>query len=106
MRVRAVPTVERDSTADLAEEDTEMLNNVLSMTYKTGMALSFVLIIAWPLLALPARVFSKVRHTPPLCAPRVALHDLLHRPHMPVACAFSKVRQMHAPLPCTRPCHK
>lgn len=57
--LRKIPTIERADDAEVCEEDQEMLNNVLRWTYRTGGALSFTLLILWPVLALPAKVFSQ-----------------------------------------------
>ncbi|KAL6748794.1 urea active transporter [Haematococcus lacustris] len=55
----AIPTVEKDSSAVINADDKATLDKVLKWTYWTGGILSVVLFIAWPLLALPAKVFSR-----------------------------------------------
>ncbi|MEW5305220.1 MAG: hypothetical protein WDW36_007776 [Sanguina aurantia] len=57
-----IPMIEQESSAIIAktgEDSVEMLDSVLAYTYKTGGLLTFVLLVAWPLLALPAGVFSQ-----------------------------------------------
>jgi hypothetical protein len=42
-----------------SQDSPEALNKALRWTYITGGALTLILIVAWPLLALPAGVFSQ-----------------------------------------------
>lgn len=60
--LQEMPASEKPGELDqklVTEIDMEMLNKIRSMTYMTGYILSFVLIIAWPILTLPAGIFSK-----------------------------------------------
>jgi hypothetical protein len=43
----------------LLQDSPESLTRALRWTYITGGTLTLVLVVAWPLLALPAGVFSK-----------------------------------------------
>jgi len=61
-KLKEIPMIEQDGSADLAEsgEDSEEgLLGALRFTVIYGTILTGVLIILWPLLALPARVFSE-----------------------------------------------
>lgn len=56
-----IPMIEQDGSADLAKEGAdsrEGLEKALKFTMIWGTVLSLVLILVWPLLALPAGVFS------------------------------------------------
>ncbi len=55
--MRKIATIEKDGTDEISAEDQELLDRVISWTYKTGGALCAVLLIGWPLLALPAKIF-------------------------------------------------
>lgn len=60
--LKGIPTVEKDPHAYISqdgEDSEESLTKVLNYTYKTGGALTFILLVGWPLLALPAKVFSQ-----------------------------------------------
>eukprot|EP00775_Hariotina_reticulata_P003269 gene3269-3546_t len=59
--MKEIPMVEDDPNAFMAEgEDSPAsLTRALRWTYLTGGVLTLVLVVAWPLLALPAGVFSK-----------------------------------------------
>ena len=47
---------------EVLDHDTRIeLNKIYSICVKTGIGLSFVLLVAWPVLALPAQVFGLVR---------------------------------------------
>jgi len=54
---KKIPTISLPAEQD--QDSPEVMAKVLSWTYKTGGLLTFILIIFWPLLALPAGVFSK-----------------------------------------------
>lgn len=54
-----IPTLEADKHSHLDADEVAMLDTVLSWTYKSGGALSAVLLVAWPLLALPAKIFPQ-----------------------------------------------
>lgn len=41
------------------EDSEEMMDKVIAWTWKTGGALTFILLIGWPVLTLPAKVFSE-----------------------------------------------
>eukprot|EP01025_Chloroclados_australasicus_P032562 TRINITY_DN329_c0_g3_i3.p1 TRINITY_DN329_c0_g3~~TRINITY_DN329_c0_g3_i3.p1 ORF type:complete len:665 (-),score=74.41 TRINITY_DN329_c0_g3_i3:419-2413(-) len=61
-KLKEIPLIEQDGSADLAEEgedSAEGLLGALRFTVIYGSILSGVLIILWPLLALPAGVFSQ-----------------------------------------------
>ncbi|KAL6756843.1 hypothetical protein V8C86DRAFT_1810197 [Haematococcus lacustris] len=58
-QLQGIPNVERDASAVIGEDDKETLDKVLKFTYWFGGSLSVVLFIIWPLLALPAKVFSR-----------------------------------------------
>eukprot|EP01025_Chloroclados_australasicus_P054480 TRINITY_DN645_c0_g1_i2.p1 TRINITY_DN645_c0_g1~~TRINITY_DN645_c0_g1_i2.p1 ORF type:complete len:669 (-),score=98.15 TRINITY_DN645_c0_g1_i2:461-2467(-) len=61
-KLKEIPMIEQDGSADLAEEgedSAEGLLGALRFTVIYGTILSGVLIIVWPLLALPAGVFSE-----------------------------------------------
>ena len=45
--------------AEQEQDSPEVMTQVLSWTYKTGGLLTLVLIIIWPLLALPVGIFTK-----------------------------------------------
>ena len=59
--MREIPLVEDDAGAFQADGDDspEALTRALRWTYLTGGALTVLLVVLWPLLALPAGVFSK-----------------------------------------------
>ncbi|WIA11581.1 hypothetical protein OEZ85_011686 [Tetradesmus obliquus] len=59
--MKEIPMVEDDPNAFSAdgEDSPASLTRALRWTYITGGTLTLVLVIAWPLLALPAGVFSK-----------------------------------------------
>lgn len=57
--MKEIPTIEDDANAMMEDTDTEALNRAIKWTWMTGGALTLILVIAWPLLALPAGVFSK-----------------------------------------------
>ena len=59
--LREIPTTsdEKPDEKIVNDIDLEMLDKIRTMTYVTGYILTFVLIIAWPILTLPAGVFSK-----------------------------------------------
>ncbi|PRW20754.1 urea-proton symporter DUR3-like [Chlorella sorokiniana] len=59
---REIPTVEEDASAHHAyegEDSMEAMDRAKKVMMRVGWGLSFTLIILWPLLALPAGVFSK-----------------------------------------------
>ncbi len=61
--LRNIPVVESDPNSDPnhfeGEDSPEALNQVIRFTWWTGGALTLVLLILWPVLALPAKVFSQ-----------------------------------------------
>jgi uncharacterized sodium:solute symporter family permease YidK len=57
--MKEIPTVEEESIEILADTDIEGLNRAVKYTWWTGGGLTLLLIIVWPLLSLPAGVFSK-----------------------------------------------
>jgi len=61
--LRNIPVVESDANSDPnhfeGEDSPEALNQVIRFTWWTGGALTLVLLILWPVLALPAKVFSQ-----------------------------------------------
>ena len=63
--MKEIPLVEDDPNAHLSEGDAspESLTRALKWTYLSGGVLTLVLVIAWPLLALPAGVFSQAYFT-------------------------------------------
>lgn len=59
---KEIPMIEQDGSADLAKEGVdseEGLKDALRFTMIWGTVLSLILILVWPLLALPATVFSE-----------------------------------------------
>ncbi|KAI7838882.1 hypothetical protein COHA_007348 [Chlorella ohadii] len=59
---REIPTIEEDASAHAVyegEDSMEAMNKARKIMMRVGWGLSFILIILWPLLALPAGVFSK-----------------------------------------------
>uniref|UniRef100_A0A383W3Q7 Urea active transporter n=1 Tax=Tetradesmus obliquus TaxID=3088 RepID=A0A383W3Q7_TETOB len=61
--MKEIPTIEDDSNAMMEDTDTAALNRAIKWTWLTGGVLTLVLVVAWPLLALPAGVFSKAYFT-------------------------------------------
>ncbi|KAG2496328.1 hypothetical protein HYH03_005559 [Edaphochlamys debaryana] len=60
--LKSIPAVhvEGEPAEVVAEEDSpEALDRVISFTWATGGTLTLVLLICWPILALPAKVFSQ-----------------------------------------------
>lgn len=61
--LRNIPMVETDPCADpnhfTGEDSPEALDEVIRFTWKTGGALTAVLLVIWPILTLPAKVFSQ-----------------------------------------------
>lgn len=55
--LQKIPTIENDKGAHIDPDEQAMLDSVLTYTYKTGGTLTFILLVAWPLLALPAKIF-------------------------------------------------
>lgn len=56
---KAIELIEEDPNANLREETEEELQRAMKMITSWGLGLTIVLVILWPLLALPAKVFSK-----------------------------------------------
>lgn len=56
---RAIPLIEDDPNAHIPFEDEEALELVLKKIGIIGAAITVVLFVLWPLLALPARVFTR-----------------------------------------------
>eukprot|EP00882_Tetradesmus_deserticola_P003386 GHRQ01003582.1.p1 GENE.GHRQ01003582.1~~GHRQ01003582.1.p1 ORF type:complete len:665 (+),score=225.71 GHRQ01003582.1:267-2261(+) len=61
--MKEIPTIEDDSNAMMEDTDSAALDRAIKWTWMTGGVLTLVLVIAWPLLALPAGVFSKAYFT-------------------------------------------
>eukprot|EP00775_Hariotina_reticulata_P012232 gene12232-12370_t len=57
--MKEIPMIEDDTDTHMVENDPAALTRALKWTWITGGVLTLVLVIAWPLLALPAGVFSK-----------------------------------------------
>lgn len=56
---KSIPLIEEDPNAEVPKETEEELEKAMKMITIWGFGLTLVLVVAWPLLALPARVFSK-----------------------------------------------
>ena len=56
---RAIPLIEDDPNAHISFEDEESLRRAMKKISIYGCVLAFVLVILWPALTTPARVFSK-----------------------------------------------
>ncbi|GIL80103.1 hypothetical protein Vretimale_12924 [Volvox reticuliferus] len=61
--LRNIPVIESDPNSDPnnfeGEDSPEALNYVIKFTWATGGTLTLLLLILWPVLALPAKVFSQ-----------------------------------------------
>ncbi|GIL80101.1 hypothetical protein Vretifemale_9243 [Volvox reticuliferus] len=61
--LRNIPVIESDPNSDPntfdGEDSPEALNHVICFTWATGGSLTVLLLILWPILALPAKVFSQ-----------------------------------------------
>ncbi|GLC42949.1 hypothetical protein PLESTF_001942000 [Pleodorina starrii] len=61
--LRNIPVIESDPNSDPnnfeGEDSPEALNHVIRFTWATGGTLTLLLLILWPILALPAKVFSQ-----------------------------------------------
>ncbi|KAG2435987.1 hypothetical protein HYH02_011700 [Chlamydomonas schloesseri] len=61
--LRNIPVIECDPNSDPnnfeGEDSPEALEHVIKFTWATGGTLTLVLLILWPILALPAKVFSE-----------------------------------------------
>lgn len=56
---RSIPLIEDDPNAEVAQETEEELARAMKMISIWGFGLTGILVIVWPLLSLPFRVFSK-----------------------------------------------
>ncbi|KAK1864694.1 hypothetical protein I4F81_007238 [Pyropia yezoensis] len=56
---KAIALVDEDVNAELSPEDEAEIDRAMKMISAWGIGLALVLVVAWPLLALPAGVFSK-----------------------------------------------
>lgn len=56
---KAIALVDEDVNAELSPEDEADIDRAMKMISAWGIGLALVLVVAWPLLALPAGVFSK-----------------------------------------------
>lgn len=56
--MKEIPMIESDENAFIGADDPAGLTRALKWTWMTGGVLTLVLVILWPLLALPAGVFS------------------------------------------------
>ncbi|GAB0497095.1 hypothetical protein MMPV_008418 [Pyropia vietnamensis] len=56
---KAIALVDEDANAELSPEDEADIDRAMKMISAWGIGLALVLVLAWPLLALPAGVFSK-----------------------------------------------
>lgn len=56
---KAIALVDEDANAELTPEDEAEIDRAMKMISAWGIGLALVLVVAWPLLALPAGVFSK-----------------------------------------------
>ncbi|KAF5830783.1 hypothetical protein DUNSADRAFT_14066, partial [Dunaliella salina] len=57
--LQKIPVAHGKTEHEVLDHDTRMeLNKIYSICIKTGAGLTFVLLVAWPCLALPARVFG------------------------------------------------
>lgn len=56
---RAIPLIEDDPNAHIPFEDEENLERALRRIGSAGIGLTFLLVVAWPVAALPVRVFSE-----------------------------------------------
>jgi len=56
--MKEIPMIESDENAFIGQDDPAGMTRALKWTWWTGGILTLVLVIAWPLLALPAGVFS------------------------------------------------
>jgi hypothetical protein len=61
--LRNIPLIECDPNSDPnnfdGEDSPEALNHVIRFTWLAGGLLTLLLLVVWPLLALPAKVFSQ-----------------------------------------------
>jgi len=56
---RTIPSLEVDDSATLSVDEKGMLDRVFKYTVCTGCGLAFVLLIFWPVLTLPAGIFTE-----------------------------------------------
>nr|QPB67292.1 urea active transporter 3.2 [Bangia sp. ESS1] len=56
---KSIPLLDADPAAELSAEDEAAIDRAMRMITLWGIGLALVLVVAWPLLALPAGVFSK-----------------------------------------------
>ncbi|EFJ41619.1 hypothetical protein VOLCADRAFT_68028, partial [Volvox carteri f. nagariensis] len=65
--LRNIPVIESDPNSDPnnfeGEDSPEALNRVIRFTWATGGSLTLILLVLWPILALPAGVFSEAYFT-------------------------------------------
>lgn len=60
---RAIPLVEDDPNAHISFETEESLRNALKKIAVYGVSIAFILVVLWPALTAPVRVFSKAYFT-------------------------------------------
>lgn len=56
---KSIPLLDADANAELTPEAEAQIDKAMKMITAWGVGLALVLVVAWPLLALPAGVFSK-----------------------------------------------
>lgn len=56
---KSIPLLDADANAELTPEAEAEIDNAMKMITAWGVGLALVLVVAWPLLTLPAGVFSK-----------------------------------------------